>query len=85
MGARGPEPRRPPADSLVPLARFGRARLGRGWRDYADHPVGLELGGKLLHLQEVVRNRAVATQTRRRCFRVMLTGTGLIYVSINGS
>jgi len=85
-GGRGVHgPPRPSAESRVPLARFGRARLGPGWRDYADHPVGLELGGKLLHLEEVVRNRAAAAQTRRRCFRVRLTGTGLIYVGINGS
>jgi hypothetical protein len=54
-------------------------------RGYPDWPVGLKLGGKLLHLEEVPRNRAVAAPTRHRWFGVRLTGTGFIQVSINRS
>ena len=47
--------------------------------------MGLKLGGKLLHLEEVARNKAVAAPARHQWFGVRLTGTGFIQVSINGS
>jgi len=54
-------------------------------RDYPDWPVGLKLGGKLLDTQEVVTNKAAAAAAGRRRFRLRLTGTGSIQVSLNMS
>ena len=46
-------------------------------------PVGLKLGGKLLDTQEVVTNKVVAAAVRRQRFRLRLTKTGFIQVSLN--
>jgi hypothetical protein len=69
-----------------------RPNANRGWRwqwvfpaasNYLDrttdirHRHHLPLGGKLLDLEEVVRNHAVAAAARRRRFRVRLTATVL--------
>jgi len=40
---------------------------------------------KLLHTQEVVTNKVAAAAARRGWFRVRLTGTGFIQVSLNRS
>lgn len=45
--------------------------------------VGLKLGEELWELEEVVRNKVVAAPARRRWFRLRLTGTSFIQVSIN--
>ena len=79
VGLRGAEDRQNPA------RLYAEARLRRAWRDYPKRPAGLELGGELLDLEEVVRNKAVAAAACRQWFRVRLSGAGFVQASLNMS